>query len=203
MPRRIAASCPPGVWCFTPTLGLCIVGIAIVIAGYLFFQSSLLISNTGSHVQTKQPIQVHNNILNSDRGGDNRYTRAPEPLQYWQTPPDLRGALIPPGGIAINVSTRGLPQSFQQVGILKSDDKLLPLYGRQTAYRSDRYNYYTRNDTYNPVQLPVRFERRDCMDTIGCNQLFGGENVKIQGLDKEGRVEIYKFDGPSYIPGIV
>ena len=41
------------------------------------------------------------------------------------------------------------------------------------------------------------------MDTIGCNQLFGGENVKIKGLDKDGHVEIYKFDGPSYIPGIV
>jgi hypothetical protein len=207
MPRRIAASCPPGVWCLTPTLGICIIAIAIAIAGYLFLQSPIITSNMilperkQQKQQKQQPIHIHNNIQGG--GGDDRYTRAPEPLQFWQTPPDLRGALIPPGGIAINVSTRGLPQSFQQVGILKSDDKLLPLYGRQTAYRSDRYNYYTRNDTYNPVQLPVRFERRDCMDSIGCSQLFGGEKVKIKGLDKDGHVEIYKFDGPSYIPGIV
>lgn len=201
MPRRIAATCPPGVWCLTPTLGICIVGIILAIVGYLFFQNPIMTSVTVKSEKKQQPIHIHNNIQGG--GGDDRYTRAPEPLQFWQTPPDLRGALVPPGGVAINISTRGLPQSFQQVGILKSDDKLLPLYGRQTAYRSDRYNYYTRNDTYNPVQLPVRFERRDCMDSIGCNQLFGGENVKIKGLDKDGHVEIYKFDGPSYIPGIV
>jgi hypothetical protein len=135
--------------------------------------------------------------------GDDRYTRAPEPLRFWQSPPDMRGALLPPGAVAINMNPRGIPQSFQQYGIIKSDDKLLPLYGRQTGYRSDRFNYYTRTDTYNPVQLPIRYERKDCMDTIGCNELFGGETVKIKGIDKEGRVEIYKFDGPSYIPGIV
>jgi hypothetical protein len=36
------------------------------------------------------------------------------------------------------------------MGIIKSGEQLLPLYGRQTAYRSDRYNYYTRTDTYTP-----------------------------------------------------
>jgi hypothetical protein len=51
--------------------------------------------------------------------------------------------------------------------------------------------------------LPIRFERKDCMDSIGCNELMGGEQVKVKGLDKEGHVEIYKFDGPTYIPGIV
>jgi hypothetical protein len=103
----------------------------------------------------------------------------------------------------INVYTRGLPQAYQQMGIIKSGEQLLPLYGRQTTYRSDRYNYYTRTDTYNPVQLPVRYQKRDCMDAIGCDELYGGESVKIAGLGKEGHVEVYKFDGPSYIPGLV
>jgi hypothetical protein len=41
------------------------------------------------------------------------------------------------------------------------------------------------------------------MDSIGCEELFGGENVSISGIGKEGRVEVYKFDGPTYIPGLV
>jgi hypothetical protein len=147
------------------------------------------------------PIQIFNQGLGG--GGDDRYTRAPEPLRVWQSPPDLRGAMIPPGAVPINVSTRGLPQAYQQMGIIKSGEQLLPLYGRQTAYRSDRYNYYTRTDTYNPIQLPVRFQRRDCMDSIGCEELLGGENISVSGIGKEGRVEVYKFDGPTYIPGLV
>ena len=199
MARR-APTCPPGVWCLTPTLGF-FLALAFAAALYFLMQAQ--------QVQ-QQPIQIHMKTNSAPApgpiyagGGDDRYTRSPEPLRYWQAGPDLRGALIPPGGVPVNVPTRGLPQAFQQVGIVKTGDQLLPLYGRQTAYRSDRYNYYTRTDTYNPVQLPVRYERRDCMDSIGCDELLGGENVKIAGLGKEGHVEVYKFDGPTYIPGIV
>lgn len=192
--------CPPGILCLTPSLGvLLLLGIGVSL--YI-----LMMTPTGSLQstrQTPQPIQIFNQQPMGGGGGDDRYTRAPEPLRTWQSPPDLRGAMIPPGAVPINVSTRGLPQAYQQMGIIKAGDQLLPLYGRQTAYRSDRYNYYTRTDTYNPIQLPVRFQRRDCMDNIGCEELFGGENVSVSGIGKEGKVEVYKFDGPTYIPGLV
>jgi hypothetical protein len=177
-------------------LGIAI--LLIIAALYLLSPSSL------SPMPSQKPIHIFNNIQGgANSGGDDRYTRAPEPLRLWQTGPDLRGAMVPPGAIPINISTRGLPQAFQQMGIVKSGDKLLPLYGRQTAYRTDRYNYYTRTDTYNPVQLPVRFEKRDCMDSIGCSELMGGETIKVAALNKDANVEIYKFDGPQYIPGLV
>jgi hypothetical protein len=193
--------CPPGILCMTPGLGaVLLVGLAVAL--YFFLKGS-------QFTQEQKPIQIFNSIppsrtiVGGDGGGDDRYTRAPEPLRFWQTGPDLRGAMIPPGAVPINVSTRGLPQAYQQMGIIKAGDQLLPLYGRQTAYRTDRYNYYTRTDTYNPVQLPVRFEKRDCMDSIGCNELLGGENVNVAGLGKSGHVEVFKFDGPTYIPGLV
>lgn len=200
MPRRsLGAVCPPGVWCLTPTLGFLFI---LFVAGVLYFFLKVAPSTTPqqSRSRNSERVQVFNSI---DSSGDDRYTRAPEPLRFWQTGPDLRGGLVPPGAIPINVPTRGLPQAFQQVGIIKSGEQLLPLYGRQTAYRSDRYNYYTRTDTYNPIQVPVRFERRDCMDSNGCTELFGGETVKVGGLNKEGEVEVYNFDGPQYIPGLV
>lgn len=206
MPRK-AAVCPPGVLCMTPTLGiLLVVGICVAI-GFLALGTSYRLTPTPSptvqrttHARSQQPIQI---FTGGDSGGDDRYTRAPEPLRVWQSPPDLRGAMLPPGAVPINVSTRGLPQQYQQMGIIKSADKILPLYGRQTAYRSDRYNYYTRTDTYNPVQLPIRYEKRDCMDAIGCEELLGGERIKIAGTNQPGEVEVFKFDGPTYIPGLV
>ena len=195
--------CPPGVVCLSNTLGI-VLTIAIAIAFYFVY---LAITNNASIVpsmgHSQNPIQIVNQIPQAMGGGDDRYTRAPEPLRFWQTGPDLRGAMIPPGAVPINVTTRGLPQAYQQMGIIKTGEQLLPLYGRQTAYRSDRYNYYTRTDTFNPIQVPVRFQKRDCMDSIGCEELFGGETVKVSGLGKEGNVEVYKFDGPTYIPGLV
>lgn len=203
---RKAGICPPGILCLTPTLGaILILGIGISLYFLIHSAPFSTGSLSGRSYQEKQPIHIFNNISGQGQGqgGDDRYTRAPEPLRLWQTGPDMRGAMIPPGAIPVNVPTRGLPQAYQQMGMIKAGDQILPLYGRQTAYRTDRYNYYTRTDTYNPVQVPIRYEKRDCMDGIGCEELLGGENVKISGLNKEGNVEVYKFDGPTYIPGLV
>lgn len=197
MARR-GATCPPGVWCFTPTLGFLILG-AILVAAFFIFSAKQYNQPT---MNRTPPIHIQNSPP-SVTSSDDRQTRAPEPLRFWQTGPDLRGGLLPPGAVPINVPTRGLPQAFQQVGILKTDGQILPLYGRQTAYRTDRYNYQTRTDTQNPVQLPVRQERKDCMDSIGCNELLGGERVKVSGTNQEANVEVQKFDGPTYIPGII
>ena len=186
----------------TPTLGVILL-IGIGVSLYILLADQGRTKSSQSSKPNHSPIQIFNQGLGGGGGGDDRYTRAPEPLRVWQSPPDLRGAMIPPGAVPINVSTRGLPQAYQQMGIIKSGEQLLPLYGRQTAYRSDRYNYYTRTETYNPIQLPVRFQRRDCMDSIGCEELLGGENISVSGIGKEGRVEVYKFDGPTYIPGLV
>jgi hypothetical protein len=200
MPRRsFGSTCPPGVMCLTPTLGvLFLVGIVIAVVVLIRLQG------TAQSSQEPRSTQIHMPpVIVNGGGGDDRYTRAPEPLRFWQTGPDMRGAMVPPGAVPINVPTRGLPQAFQQVGVIKAGEQLLPLYGRQTAYRTDRYNYYTRTDSYNPIQLPVRFEKRDCMDSNGCSELLGGETIRVNGMNKEGHVEVYKFDGPQYIPGLV
>jgi hypothetical protein len=83
------------------------------------------------------------------------------------------------------------------------DGQVLPLYGRRTATSTDRWNYYTRTDTYNPVPIPVSYMKRDCMDDVGCNELMDGEVVKNFGTNAESKVHIYRMDGPKYIPGII
>ena len=135
-------------------------------------------------------------------GGDSRYDRAPQPLRDWMSRPEFppRGGL---SALPFNIPTQGLPESFQSVGIINVGEQVLPLYGRRTAGSSDRWNYYTRTDTYNPVPVPVQFGRRDCMDDVGCQEIMSGENVKIDALHKEGKTNIYNISGPKYIPGMI
>ena len=102
------------------------------------------------HVEP-QPIQI-----NVERGGDDRYTRAPEPARIWNN------------GTIATIATQGLPEAYQSMGVVTtSSGELLPLYGRRVASRSDRFNYYTRTDTNNPIPLPIQHKRRDCQDDVG------------------------------------
>ena len=132
-------------------------------------------------------------------GGDDRYTMAPRPQRFWDNGPELpvRGGL---GGGLDAIATRGAPEAYQQVGVITSaDNKVLPLYGRRTAPRSDRFNYYTRTDTYNPVALPVSFKKRDCQDGVGCDEVMSGDTIRLGATGEEGKITMYGFDGPRYV----
>ena len=133
-------------------------------------------------VKQVQQMQQVPQVQQVQIAGDSRYSMAPQPLK----------PMVP-----INIPTRGLPDSFQSIGVVNIDDKILPLYGRRI--NSDRWNYYTRTDTYNPVPIPIRFQRRDCMDDIGCNEIMSGDDIKVEVMNKHGKANIYKYDGPKYI----
>lgn len=209
MPRRIITdTCPPGTWCLSPLNGLLGILCLVLFVGFVAYVMQT------KPIQAPYPKDGRNDttIVMPPQGnsGDDRYTRAPEPQRFWNNGPEIppRGALIPPDGLfserAINIPTQGWPESYQQMGLLKQQDgKLLPLYGRRVASRADRFNYYTRTDTYNPVQLPLQFQRKDCQDPVGCQELFDGDKVKIRPTGEEATATLYRFDGPLYVPHIL
>ena len=133
------------------------------------------------------PLQVNNTL----KGGDDRYTRAPEAERVWNTGPDL--SRIPSPEYPFNIPTQGIPESYQSMGIVKTNDgKLLPLYGRRSIGSRERYNYYTRTDSYNPIPIPVTIKGRDCQDQVGCPELYDGDSVKLSATDETGKVTIYR-----------
>jgi hypothetical protein len=213
------ATCPAGTFCLTNTmiffaLALIIAGLlmyailapgqgAAAAAGPMIYQAPAAAAQRQQQHQ-QQPLTILNGGGGGGGGGgDSRYDRAPQPLRDWNAGPEFP----PRGGLAqipINIPTQGLPERFQSVGIMTTPDgQVLPLYGRRTATSTDRWNYYTRTDTYNPVPIPVSYMKRDCMDDVGCNELMDGEVVKNFGTNAESKVHIYRMDGPKYIPGII
>ena len=170
------------------TTEVLLVVLIVIVVSVLVTKKEVIVM--GAHVPHSPVQQVIS--------GDDRYRRAPRPQRFWETEQEIptRGALDP-------TPTRGAPESYQQMGvILGSDGKPLPLYGRRVAPRSDRFNYYTRTDTYNPVALPVTFKKKDCQDNLGCDEVFNGDSVKISPTGEEVKVTLYGFDGPRYTPDI-
>lgn len=211
--------CPPGILCITPSL---IILIAVILIGliafiYYVYNERNYASSREQQQMSHQMPQTHHQMqqqmppisINVERGGDDRYTRAPKPLRNWVSPVDLDGALpslMPQfnSGTMPVIPTRGLPEAYQSMGIVTtSSGELLPLYGRRLASRSDRFNYYTRTDTNNPIPLPIRHKKRDCQDDVGCDELYDGDNVEISPTKQSGNVTIYRFNGPTYIPGLI
>ena len=192
MPR-----CPPGMICFPNSFGLfsipsaTLVGIVLIVIALAmwsqnYYRPIVVLQGQGSQAQAP-PI----NVINQVETGDDRYSRSPEAERVWDTPPDY--SRIPSASKPFNIPTQGVPESYQSMGIVKTPDgKLLPLYGRRCISSRERYNYYTRTDTYNPIPIPVLMKGRDCQDQVGCPELFNGDQVRLSTLDQMGEVTIYR-----------
>ena len=196
--------CPPGVFCMTP--GLLIIAsivVGLIAYGLYIFRPVAQAPAQARGPPPQQPISIQIASAAQEGGGDDRYTRAPKPERHWATEPEMPTRAEMYGKLP-RMPTRGLPETYQSMGVITMEDgSVLPLYGRRTASRSDRFQYYTRTDTYNPVQLPLSYKRRDCQDDVGCDELFDGENITVTPTKQKGRATIYRFDGPTYVPGIL
>jgi hypothetical protein len=136
------------------------------------------------------------------------------PEQSYNTPPDLRGFPSRPimaggGAIPVNTTTRGIPDQFQQIGVLTApggsatsgspNRTILPLFGRSIDNRN-RWNYYTRTDGINPVQVPIQFKRRNCDDDLGCEEITEGDSVGVPVMGQSYTASIYRYSTPRYLP---
>lgn len=138
------------------------------------------------------------------------------PEQSYGTQPDIRGFPSPPvaAGLGptmpINIQTRGYSDTYQQVGLLTtaggSDTSasptrtILPLFGRKLITNRDRWNYYTRTDGINPVQVPIQYKRRNCDEDIGCDEIMEGDSVGVPVLGQSFTANIYRYSTPRYLP---
>lgn len=121
--------------------------------------------------------------------------------------PPLNGALVPPGTIPINISTNigAVDTSYRQLGIVtplngSSKDSILPLMGRPLFTNRDKWNYYTTSNQHNNVKLPVSRNGRSCTNEYGCDRLYNGDTIYIEGINEPYKITMYDNDTIKYLP---
>ena len=191
----MAKKCPRGFVCTDwNTIFLYVLVAAMIVGGAWFVLNRAQVAPaalaptatkpTVIVVPTMQPVQapLHTSV---------RPDLYPEPVQ--------RGGY----GSLPALASRGPAQPFQQVGLLTGeggssgaaapDRTVLPLYGRELDARRGKWNYYTRTDGHNPVQVPVRVKNRVCDDDrVGCDELYNDDSVHIPALGRSMKASIYK-----------
>jgi hypothetical protein len=105
------------------------------------------------------------------------------------------------GGISeimmpINVRTQGPPinTNYRQVGLLtriNGKETILPLMGRPLLKNRDKWQFYTMSDKNNSVKLPISFKKKSCTSEYGCDNIYNGDTVYVEGYKDAFQATIY------------
>jgi hypothetical protein len=112
---------------------------------------------------------------------------------------DLRGS------IPIPTATQGFPLDYTQVGILTqyNDDKyplILPLMGRRSMSSRDKMNYYSMSDSGSlNTKLSVKRNGKSGTSEMGCEELYTGDEVSVDGHNTKFVSTIYENNSFQYV----
>lgn len=212
--------CPPGVICIE-NVSLLFILISFLIISYIVYYSFF-----SSHAPPQEKIIIERELPRHRmpppvffQGPNVPYNNLPPPVpgDVLLNPyiPPLRDErylvpslnYIPPGTIPINVSTNigAVDTNYRQVGILtplnsSSKDSILPLMGRPLFTNRDKWQYYTISNQHNNVKLPISKSGRSCTNEYGCDKIYNGDTVYIEGVNDAYKVTIYDNDVIKYLP---
>ena len=208
MPKR----CPPGVFCIENYTIFAIFCILFVITIYIFFKmpnhthsSSSGGSSTSTTIIEEVPVSMspfvraNPSLSFTENQGDillNPYAPPVNDERYLIPSQDVRGV------VPINIRTQGVDAAYRQVGILTSQnskEQILALMGRPLLTNRDQWQYYTMSERNN-IKLPVSVKGKSCMNEYGCDKIYDGDTVYVQGYNGIFRATIYDNDVLRYIP---
>ena len=206
MPKR----CPPGVFCIENYTIFEIFCILFVITIYVFFKmpnntSSGFPSQNSTTIIEEVPVSMspfvraNPNLSYTENRGDillNPYAPPVNDERYLIPSQDVRGV------VPINIRTQGVDAAYRQVGILTSQnskEQILALMGRPLLTNRDQWQYYTMSERNN-IKLPVSVKGKSCMNEYGCDKIYDGDTVYVQGYNGIFRATIYDNDVLRYIP---
>ena len=192
----MAKRCPPGVICIE-NMSFIFLIIATTLAILIYLQ--LKVTNTSSLPPLLLQTSWFNRFLNHQAFPQsvllNPYTPPLSNTRFFSS--NL--------GYSINIPTSSVNASYRQVGILtrlNGVETILPIMGRPLHANRNKWQYYTMSDKNNSVKLPVSRNGRSCTSEYGCDSLYNGDNVFVEGYNDAFKVTIYDNDTPHYIPFI-
>jgi hypothetical protein len=211
--------CPPGVIC-VENYSMFFLMSCIVIIVYLIYTNAssqnIVVNNKPSEkivIKDTQrenggwfggfiPSWPYNNYISSDPLL-NPYAPPLRDERYFV--PGFNG--VPPGAVPINISTNvgAVDTAYRQLGILtplngSSKDNILPLMGRPLFTNRDKWQYYTTSNQHNNVKLPVSRAGKSCTNEYGCDKLYNGDTVYIDGMNEAYKITVYDNNTIKYLP---
>jgi hypothetical protein len=202
--------CPPGVFCIESASLLFVIIIAIGVI--IFIQNNTITKITSEKM-------FHSNISNPESQPKTSprfnysFSNHPEDVLLNPYKAPLRDDRIFQGnvqrngsdirGIPINIATQSVDTNYRQVGILtriNGGEMILPLLGRPLLTNRDKWNFYTMSDKNNIVKLPVTHKGKSCTNEYGCDNLYNGDTVYVEGYNDAFKVTMYDNQVMKYIP---
>ena len=207
--------CPQGTICIENITFISIFMLLIVIIGLLFFINNLITkkvvneikleksNKTKSYLGTKMLTGLFSKPFNSYSNIPNDILLNPykAPLKDNRYYPNMNYI----DKVPININTSSIDSAYRQVGILKRQsgtEMILPLIGRPLFPSRDKWNYYTISESNNMVKLPVSYKQKSCTSEYGCDNVYTGDIVYVEGYNDTFKVTIYDNDTYRYIPSI-
>jgi hypothetical protein len=211
----MAKKCPPGILCIE-NYTLLFFGLLIIAILYFmnvkYNQNVTKRHNCGCNKISCTMCNSHNNYNNSydliPFLGNSHNNRENDVLLNPYSAPlrddrifnnsNYNGPKIP-----INVPTQSFNSSYRQIGILtriNGQETILPLMGRPLFSNRDKWNFYTMNDKNGMIKLPISFKNKSCTSSQGCDNLYNGDTVFVEGYSDTFRVTIYDNNSMEYIP---
>ena len=202
----MARKCPPGVICIENVTITFLISVLVLIGVYFCYSG--FSPNSSTIVVNRDFVSPENeslprwNVTSTDNPRDVLMNPYSPPLKLDRfMPPVMTGA--DPRGVPINVRTRGYDDAYRQAGILtrlNGKETILPLMGRPLHTNRNKWQYYTISDKHQGIKLPVSRNGRSCTNEYGCDDLYNGDTIYVEGYKDAFKVTIYENALPRYIP---
>ena len=211
--------CPPGVLCIENFTLVIAIAIAVCVIIFVQYQNNRILvhsqkQNFYSNKSDDDNVQVPSrsgglfsrfNFAFSDKPNDvllNPYEAPLRDDRIFQggIPSRHTGDVR---GVPINIATQSVDTNYRQVGILtrlNGAEMILPLLGRPLLTNRDKWNFYTMSDKNNIVKLPVTHKGKSCTNEYGCDNLYNGDTVYVEGYNDAFKVTMYDNQVMKYIP---
>ena len=204
--------CPPGILCIENYTLLFFVLLIIAILYFMNIKYNQNLTKTHNNHNNHNNYNNYNSHNNSSDLipflGNSYNTRENDVLLNPYSAPlrddrifnnsNYNGPKIP-----INVPTQSFNSTYRQIGILtrvNGQETILPLMGRPLFSNRDKWNFYTMNDKNGMIKLPISFKNKSCTSSQGCDNLYNGDTVFVEGYSDTFRVTIYDNNSMEYIP---
>ena len=202
--------CPPGVIC-VENVSFCLLCIILLVIGffiYMNFKNNTNNTNNNITFENKRdglfssflPSWPYNNLQKD-------VLLNPYDAPYKDERHFVQN--IPVNAVPINISTNvgAVDTTYRQMGIMTplngvSKDNILPLMGRPLFTNRDKWQYYTISDQNNNIKLPISRNGKSCTNEYGCDKLYNGDTVYIEGINEPYRITMYDNDTIKYLPFI-